>query len=174
MATAHPGPVFTPFAMSSSSEDEQVTFEAVVSGASDTFPTQCSALRKNGHVVLKGRPCKIVDMSTSKTGKHGHAKVNLVGIDIFTGKKYEDMSPSTHNMDVPVVGRQELALLNIEDNFMSLMMPSGDTKDDVKIPEGELGEQIQAAFDDGRDILVTVIKALGEEAAISFKDAPKA
>ena len=43
---------------------------------------QCSALRKNGHVVIKGRPCKIVDMSTSKTGKHGHAKVHLVAVDV--------------------------------------------------------------------------------------------
>ena len=43
---------------------------------------QCSALRKSGHVVIKGRPCKIVDMSTSKTGKHGHAKVHLVAIDV--------------------------------------------------------------------------------------------
>ena len=30
-------------------------------------------------------PCKIVEMSTSKTGKHGHAKVHLVALDIFTG-----------------------------------------------------------------------------------------
>ena len=51
-------------------------FQGVDSGASKTFPQQCSALRKNGHVVIKGHPCKIVEMSTSKTGKHGHAKVS--------------------------------------------------------------------------------------------------
>lgn len=157
----------------SSDEEVHEVFESVTSGASETYPMQCSALRKNGHVVLKGRPCKIVDMSTSKTGKHGHAKVNLVGIDIFTGRKYEDMSPSTHNMDVPNVLRNEYMVLNVEDGFLSLMLPSGDTKDDVKVPEGELGQQIQTLFDDGKEIIVTVIRALGEEAAISVKEAPK-
>merc|ERR1712080_217384 len=79
--------------------DVEETFEAAHAGAL-TYPIQCSALRKNGYVMMKGHPCKIVDMSTSKTGKHGHAKVNMTGIDIFDGKKYEDMSPSTHNLDV--------------------------------------------------------------------------
>ncbi|KAJ3518670.1 hypothetical protein NMY22_g13560 [Coprinellus aureogranulatus] len=157
------------------SDDEQhnQTFESAGAGASLTFPMQCSALRKNGHVVIKGRPCKIVDMSTSKTGKHGHAKVHLVAIDIFTGKKLEDISPSTHNMDVPNVRRNEYQLVNIDDGFLNLMDNDGNSKDDVKVPEGDLGKEIEAAFEDGKDLLVTIISAMGEEAAISYKEAPK-
>ncbi len=157
----------------SSSEEEHETFEQASSGAANCFPMQCSALRKNGHVVLKGRPCKIVEMSTSKTGKHGHAKVHMVGIDIFNGKKYEDISPSTHNMDVPNVNRSEYQLLNVEDGFLSVMTASGDTKDDVKLPEGELGEQIKTDFDAGKDLLVCVVSAMGEEAALTYKEMPK-
>ena len=128
-------------------DDDIETFEnSANADASLTFPMQCSALRKGGHVVIKGRPCRVVEMSTSKTGKHGHAKVNLVGIDIFTGKKYEDMCPSTHNVEVPNISRNELPLIDINDDFMSFLLNNGNTKDDVKLPEGELGDQIRQMF----------------------------
>ncbi|KAJ7248896.1 eukaryotic translation initiation factor 5A-2 [Mycena haematopus] len=157
----------------SDDESHNQTFEHANAGASMTFPMQCSALRKNGHVVIKGRPCKIVDMSTSKTGKHGHAKVHLVAIDIFTGKKMEDISPSTHNMDVPNVTRNEYQLVNIDDGFLNLMTQDGVSKDDVKVPEGDLGTELTNGFNDNKDYLVTIISAMGEEQAISAKEMPK-
>ncbi|RQM07891.1 hypothetical protein DH86_00000781, partial [Scytalidium sp. 3C] len=152
------------------------TFESADAGASATFPMQCSALRKNGFVVIKNRPCKIVDMSTSKTGKHGHAKVHLVAIDIFTGKKLEELCPSTHNMDVPNVSRKEYQLLDVsDDGFLSLMSEDGETKDDVKVPEGEIGEKINRLFtEEEKDTNVIVLTAMGEQAAVEAKEAPRA
>lgn len=123
------------------SDHEDHDFSTGESGASESFPQQCSALRKNGFVLLKDRPCKIVEMSTSKTGKHGHAKVHLVGIDLFTGKKYEDICPSTHNMMVPNVARKEYTLMDItDDGFCSLLDDDkNETRDDIKLPAGDLG-----------------------------------
>ncbi|KAI9167239.1 eukaryotic translation initiation factor 5A [Paramyrothecium foliicola] len=168
-------PTFVPSILTKRFAQHDVTFESADAGASLTYPMQCSALRKNGFVVIKGRPCKIVDMSTSKTGKHGHAKVHLVAIDIFTAKKYEDLSPSTHNMDVPNVSRREYQLLDIsDDGFLSLMNDDGDTKDDVRMPDGEIGEKINKLFKiDEKDTNVVVLTSMGEEAAVEAKEAPK-
>eukprot|EP01027_Heterolobosea_sp_BB2_P020385 GEZU01029089.1.p1 GENE.GEZU01029089.1~~GEZU01029089.1.p1 ORF type:complete len:154 (-),score=60.90 GEZU01029089.1:156-617(-) len=145
-------------------------FQQVGAGSSHTFPMQAGSLRKGGYVVIKDRPCKIVDISTSKTGKHGHAKANIVAVDIFTGRKYEDVAPTSHNLDVPNVTREDFTLMDISsDGYVSLLTKDGDTKDDLKLPPGELGEQIKADFEAGKDLLVTVLSAMGEQMIISAK-----
>merc|ERR1712087_360255 len=103
---------------SAMADDEVETFEAADAGAATVVPVQAGSIRKGGHIVIKGRPCKVVDVSTSKTGKHGHAKCNFTALDIFTNKKYEDIVPSTHTTSVPFVSRAEFTLLDIsEDDF---------------------------------------------------------
>ncbi|CAJ2648054.1 eukaryotic translation initiation factor 5A-1-like isoform X2 [Cicer arietinum] len=128
--------------------DEEHHFESKAdAGASKTYPQQAGTIRKNGHIVIKNRPCKVVEVSTSKTGKHGHAKCHFVGIDIFTGKKLEDIVPSSHNCDVPHVNRTDYQLIDIsEDGF------------------------IKDGFGEGKDLIVSVMSAMGEEQICGLKD----
>merc|ERR1712211_119472 len=103
------------------------------SGASHTYPQQAGEIRKGSHLMIKGHPCKCIEVSTSKTGKHGHAKAHIVALDIFTGKKYEDLCPTSYNLEVPFVKRTEYQLLTADPDSgeVSLLLESGETKDDL-------------------------------------------
>jgi len=152
-------------------------FGATTSGGAETYPIMCSALRKNGFAMLKGHPCKITEMSTSKTGKHGHAKVNLTGYDIFDGRKYEDMSPSTHNMDVPLVTRTDYQLIDMdEDNYLNLV--SQDEKHELREDLHcnhqtdnckNLLADIKKRHADDEELIITVMCSMGQEVPIACK-----
>ena len=72
---------------------DEETFETTDAGSSHTYPMEAGQIRKGGFIMIKGNACKVSDVSTSKTGKHGHAKCHFVAIDIFTGKKARRTSP---------------------------------------------------------------------------------
>eukprot|EP00055_Hartaetosiga_balthica_P002490 m.4153 g.4153 ORF g.4153 m.4153 type:complete len:149 (+) comp2180_c0_seq1:77-523(+) len=139
-------------------------------GTSNVIPTQCSALRKGGHVVIKEQPCKIVDMSTSKTGKHGHAKVHMVAINIFNGKKLEDICPSTHNMNVPVIDRKEMQVIDMNEDGLTTMDESGDTREFHKeaVKDDTFAEMFKL-FEDGKDFTAIITSAMGTEKIMDCK-----
>lgn len=119
---------------------------------------------------------KVSNVSVSKTGKHGHAKCNFTAIDIFTGKKYEDIIPSTHTAHVPTVVRKEYSLVDITpETYLSLMDDDGNCREDVKLPDypDNFGREIQKAFDDGKPLTLSVLSAMGHDQVIAMKeDAP--
>lgn len=49
------------------------------------------------------------------------------------------------------------------------MTQDGTSKDDVKVPEGELGKQIEEDFEAGKDLIISVVSAMGEEMALTVK-----
>ena len=54
------------------------------------------------------------------------------------------------------------------------MSEDGATKDDVKLPDGEVGEKIERLFrTEEKDTNVIVLTAMGEEVAMDCKEAPK-
>lgn len=134
-------------------------------GASPAYPVQCGALQKGVYVVLKDRPCRIMEINVSKTGKHGHAKATITGLDIFTSKKYEENHPTSHTVDVPNVQRTQYQLLDITENgFLSLKSADGATKDDVQVPEGDVGTKIEQLFrTEKKEVDAQLLSAMGED-----------
>ncbi|KAH6951454.1 eukaryotic translation initiation factor 5A [Fusarium avenaceum] len=137
------------------------------SNSSVTYSMSPSELRKNGHVVINGRPCKIVEIEASQS------TISLDGIDIFTGQLHKCTLSTDEDVDVPNVTRDEYMLVNIDDGFLNLESKAGDPKDDVKVPGGDIGTNLSNDFESGKDLLVTVQQAMGEEEAMSYKEVLK-
>ncbi len=49
------------------------------------------------------------------------------------------------------------------------MKDDGEIRDDIKIPEGDVGKEIQTKFEASEDFMVTILSAMGQEAAIATK-----
>merc|ERR1711874_501774 len=163
-------------------DEPDTTFESADAGSSHTYPLQAGELRKGSHVMIKGHPCKVAEITTSKTGKHGHAKAHIVALDIFTSKKYEDLCPTSHNVDVPFVKRTEYQLLNADPDSgeVSLLLESGDTKDDLNLPtfvqngeptedDKKVTDEMLKEFEAGKTVLVAVLSACGQEKLVGCK-----
>ncbi len=144
---------------------------------SQTFPSQAGSLKKGDYIVIDGHPCKIVELTTSKTGKHGHAKASITAIDIFTGKKLEESAPTSHNVDCPNVVRTEYELVSIDDNgFVTFITEDGEYREDLKLPneaDNDFVKPLKEAYEKGANLLLTVVAALGQEHITGFREDKK-
>jgi len=127
-------------------------------------PKQASAVRKGGHVMLKDHPCKIQELSTSKTGKHGHAKVKMVGICVLTDKKYQELYSASHNCYEPIVNKLELQVTDINADGQITCIDEKFEEVVCQLPkDGDLGEQIRAKHkecsDKGKDMQISILRA---------------
>ena len=146
-------------------------FSDVDAGASNTEAQKAGKIRKGDFIVINGKPCKVAEVSTSKTGKHGHAKATIVGIDIFTAKKYETICPTSHSVETPVIKREEWQVTDMdEEGFLSLMNEACEEKFDCKVEEEEMKAGIREALDKGSEtVLVTVVSAMETEKVMDWK-----
>jgi len=157
----------------SNSQIDDYDFSTGEAGASSTIPMEAGQIKKGGYIMIKGQPCKVIDISTSKTGKHGHAKCNFTATNIFNNKKLEDIVPSTHTTTVPVVSRQEYTLIDIdEEEYVSLMDDAGEIRSDIQLPTfpDDYANKIKEIFNKNEELLVTVLKACDNEQIISYKE----
>ena len=86
--------------------------------------------------------------------------------------RYEDICPSTHNMDVPHVKREDYQLTDIDDEYLVLMNDNGDLREDLKIPEGDLGTQLRSEYDGGKELLVSNLTTINNQFNLSIVNDP--
>lgn len=72
---------------------------------SDISLVPASELRKGGYVCLpvsgRDEPCRVQELTTSKTGKHGHTKISIIATDVASGRKVERNLRADENVTVP-------------------------------------------------------------------------
>ena len=152
--------------MSSSSEEE---FQQNDQG-SLTYPAQANTLKKGQYVCIKGFPCKIVEVTTSKTGKHGHAKVHATAVDVFTGKKYEENTPGSHNVDCPNVVKNEYDLIDIKDKIITYLEEDGSYNESLTMDVStELYANLKKDLDGGENCIISVTSAMGRSEVTSYR-----
>jgi len=98
-------------------------------------------LQVGSYVVVDAVACKVVDIQTSRPGKHGHAKVRLQAVGLIDGKKREMVLPGHDNVDVPIIEKRNAQVLSISGNKANVMDSETYETFDMKIPE-ELRNQV--------------------------------
>jgi len=104
------------------------------------------AMKPGSYLLIDGAPCIVKDTSTSRPGKHGHAKVRIKATDIFTGSTKEIVKPGHDSIEVPIILKKNGQILSISGENIELMdMETFETiTADLKLVDAELKEKLSA------------------------------
>ena len=86
-----------------------------------TRPTDANSIKKGSYIVVDDEPCMVLDLSHSKTGKHGHAKIRMEVIGLFDRKKRSPVMPSANKIQVPIIDKRNAQVIAMEGAEMSVM-----------------------------------------------------
>jgi translation initiation factor 5A len=109
---------------------------------------QIRELKVGRYMVIDDEPCKIIELTTSKPGKHGEAKARIVAIGIFDGAKRSVVHPVTHKVQVPIIDKRTAQVVSIQGNEAQLMDMETYEMFNIEIPEDirdqvEPGQEVQ-------------------------------
>ncbi len=91
-------------------------------------------LRVGGYVLVEDIPCKVVEIESSKPGKHGAAKMRITAIGIFEGQKKTLLSPGDADVEVPIIERKNVMILSVSGNTAQVMDQQTNEVYDLEVP----------------------------------------
>ena len=100
-------------------------------------PVGVGSLRVGGYMIIDDIPCRIVDITKSKPGKHGSAKCRIVAIGTFDGVKRSMVRPVSAMAEVPIVDKKPGQVFTINPNGVQIMDLESYEYIDAPFPEDE-------------------------------------
>jgi translation initiation factor 5A len=104
-----------------------------------TRPIDVGSLRVGGYMIIDNEPCRIVDITKSKPGKHGSAKARIVAIGVFDNQKRQFVKPVDSNAEIPIIDKRPGQVFAVN--------PTG-----VQIMDLETFEYLDAPFPEEEDL----------------------
>jgi translation initiation factor 5A len=74
-------------------------------------------LKVGSFVMIDGEPCRVVDISKAKTGKHGSAKATVTAVGLFSKSKKVLVAPVDSQVEVPIIEKREVSKDTIEESI---------------------------------------------------------
>jgi len=113
-------------------------------------------LKKGRYLIIDDEPCKIVNISTSKPGKHGEAKARIEAIGVFDGQKRSIVNPVTHKVHVPIIDKRSAQVVAIMGDNVQLM--DMETYETFEMP---IPDEYKGKLEPGKEI--QYLQALGRK-----------
>jgi len=104
-----------------------------------------SSIKSGSYIVIDGVACKATSAESSKSGKHGHAKVRIVAVGLLDGKKRDIVMPAHDNVEVPIIEKKAAQVLSITGNKANVMDAETYETFDLEIPEELKGQVVENA-----------------------------
>ncbi|MFN3804700.1 MAG: translation initiation factor IF-5A [Pyrobaculum sp.] len=82
---------------------------------------EAGELKEGSYVVIDNEPCRVVEITKAKTGKHGSAKARIVAVGVFDGAKRTLSVPVETQVEVPIIEKFTAQVLSISGDVIQLM-----------------------------------------------------
>ena len=99
--------------------------------------TEIQKLKTGQYMMIDDEPCIIKSTERSKSGKHGHAKVRVVAVGMFSNNKKSLTIPSGHMVEIPEIIKGNAQINFIEERAINIMNLDTYESVDVDWPKDE-------------------------------------
>ena len=99
-------------------------------------------LKIGKYLLVDDIPCRIVEIESSKPGKHGAAKMRITAIGVFEGQKKTLLTPGDADVEVPIIDRKNVQIMSVSGNSAQVMDQRTYEIYDISIPQELAGQAV--------------------------------